>query len=234
MGYLNNATTVLDAILTKKGRELLARGKNEFQITKFALADDEVDYSLWDVSHPLGTDYYGTVIEALPLLEPVPDPNTVMRYKLVTRDVGTSQMAILTGINPSGYTVTWNGTTQSAGNGQVVTVETQFAPDTLDPDGYSFTILNSSICYLTAASNPDAGANDNSGINYVQSTQNVSQTVFGNSAQIFAKAIEKPAAGEPNPSTTLLVTGLTYGATASATITVQYIDNTSGQTPISG
>ena len=111
MGYLNNATTVLDAILTKKGRELLARGKNEFQITKFALADDEVDYSLWDVSHPLGTDYYGTVIEALPLLEPVPDPNTVMRYKLVTRDVGTSQMAILTGINPSGYTVTWNGTT---------------------------------------------------------------------------------------------------------------------------
>ena len=225
---------VSDAILTKKGRELLARGKNEFQITKFALADDEVDYSLWDVSHPLGTDYYGTVIEALPLLEPVPDPNTVMRYKLVTRDVGTSQMAILTGINPSGYTVTWNGTTQSAGNGQVVTVETQFAPDTLDPDGYSFTILNSSICYLTAASNPDAGANDNSGINYVQSTQNVSQTVFGNSAQIFAKAIEKPAAGEPNPSTTLLVTGLTYGATASATITVQYIDNTSGQTPISG
>lgn len=227
MGYLNNATTVLDAILTKKGRELLARGKNEFQITKFALADDEVDYSLWDVSHPLGTDYYGTVIENLPLLEPVPDPNTVMRYKLVTRDVGTNQMAIITGLQ-GGYTVTWNGTTQSAGNGQVVTVETQFAPDALDPDGYSFTILNSSVCYLTAASNPDGGASDNSGINYVQSTQNISQTVFGNSCQIFAKAIEKPATGQPNPTTTLLVTGLTYGATASATITVQYIDNTSG------
>ena len=70
MGYLNNATTVLDAILTKKGRELLSRGQNEFRITKFALADDEVDYALWDVSHPSGTDYYGQVIEALPLLEP--------------------------------------------------------------------------------------------------------------------------------------------------------------------
>ena len=92
MGYLNNATTVLDAVLTKKGRELLARGQNEFNITKFALADDEVDYSLWDVTHPLGTDYYGTVIEALPLLEPIPDPSTVMRYKLVTRAVGTNKM----------------------------------------------------------------------------------------------------------------------------------------------
>ena len=67
MGYLNNATTVLDAVLTKKGRELLARGQNEFQITKFALADDEVDYSLWDETNPLGTDYYGSVIENLPL-----------------------------------------------------------------------------------------------------------------------------------------------------------------------
>ena len=84
MGYLNNATTVLDAVLTKKGRELLARGQNEFQITKFALADDEVDYSLWDETNPLGTDYYGSVIENLPLLEPTSNANTVMRYKLVT------------------------------------------------------------------------------------------------------------------------------------------------------
>ena len=80
MGYLNNSTTVLDAILTKKGRELLSRGVNEFAVTKFALADDEVDYALWDVSHPLGTDYYGTVIENTPLLEPTPNANTTMKY----------------------------------------------------------------------------------------------------------------------------------------------------------
>ena len=107
MGYLNNATTVLDAILTKKGRELLARGQNEFRITKFALADDEVDYSLWDVSHPLGTDYYGQVIENLPLLEPTPDANTTMRYKLVTRAVGTRKMSTLSGIQSS-YSLTWS------------------------------------------------------------------------------------------------------------------------------
>ena len=60
MGFLNNTTVTVDAILTKKGRELLAQGTNAFNITKFALADDEVDYRLWDTSHPNGTDYYGT------------------------------------------------------------------------------------------------------------------------------------------------------------------------------
>ena len=74
MGYLDNSIVTVDAILTKKGRELLARGQNAFNITKFALSDDEVDYGLWDVSHPNGTDYYGQVIENLPLLEPTPDP----------------------------------------------------------------------------------------------------------------------------------------------------------------
>ena len=52
MGFLDNTSITVDAILTKKGRELLARGQNEFKITKFALADDEVDYNLYDTSHP--------------------------------------------------------------------------------------------------------------------------------------------------------------------------------------
>ena len=63
MGFLNNTTVTVDAILTKKGRELLAQGSNAFNITKFALADDEVDYKLFDVTHPNGTDSYGSVIE---------------------------------------------------------------------------------------------------------------------------------------------------------------------------
>ena len=57
MGYLDNTTTTVDAILTKKGRELLAKGDGSFQITKFALADDEVDYNLWNASHELGSNY---------------------------------------------------------------------------------------------------------------------------------------------------------------------------------
>ena len=94
MGYLNNSTRVLDAILTKKGREILSSGGN-FEVSKFALGDDEIDYQLWDTTHTRGTDYYGTVIDNLPALEPFNDPSEIMKYKLVTRSKNTRAMAIL-------------------------------------------------------------------------------------------------------------------------------------------
>ena len=95
MGYLNDGSTIqVEAILTKKGRELLARGSG-FEITKFAVADDEVDYSLWSPTHPLGTAYYGSIIENMPLVEAVPDETQVMRYKLVTLPRGTKQIPVI-------------------------------------------------------------------------------------------------------------------------------------------
>lgn len=84
MGYLDNRTITVDAILTKKGRELLSRGQSFFNITQFALADDEIDYHLWNENHPSGSAYYGYAIEQLPLLEAVPDETQVMRYKLIS------------------------------------------------------------------------------------------------------------------------------------------------------
>ena len=66
MGYLNNSVVTVDAILTKKGRELLARGDGSFKITQFALADDEIDYTLYNPSHPSGSAYYGeSIVEKL-------------------------------------------------------------------------------------------------------------------------------------------------------------------------
>ena len=62
MGYLNNSSVTVDAILTKKGRELLAEGRDSFRITQFAIADDEIDYDLWNPDHPLGSNYYGIII----------------------------------------------------------------------------------------------------------------------------------------------------------------------------
>lgn len=96
MGYLNNSTITVDAILTKKGRELLARGRDEFKITQFALADDEIDYNLWNPNHPLGTDYYGVVIENMPLVEASTDESNVMRYKLITLPKSTSRIPVIT------------------------------------------------------------------------------------------------------------------------------------------
>ena len=75
MGFLDNSTVTVDAILTKRGREILSQGGN-FNITKYALSDEEVDYTLYDVTHPSGTDSYGAVIENMSLLEAAPNRTT--------------------------------------------------------------------------------------------------------------------------------------------------------------
>ena len=91
MGYLDNTSITVDAILTKKGRELLAKGDDSFEITQFALGDDEVDYQLWNAAHPKGTSYYGVIIDNMPLLEAFPDETQMMRYKLVTLPKATAR-----------------------------------------------------------------------------------------------------------------------------------------------
>lgn len=84
MGYLNKETVTVDAILTKKGRELLSQGGTAFNITKFAVSDDEIDYGLYNTAHPLGSEYYGSSIENMPVIEASPDETQNLRYKLVT------------------------------------------------------------------------------------------------------------------------------------------------------
>ena len=96
MGYLDNSSITVDAILTKRGRELLARGDGSFNITQFALADDEIDYTLFNENHPNGSQYYGEAIENMPLLEAIPDENNIMIHKLVTLPRGTTKLPIVT------------------------------------------------------------------------------------------------------------------------------------------
>ena len=97
MGYLDNSVVTVDAILTTKVRQLLAQGN--FNITQFALADDEIDYTLYNPTHPSGSAYYGEAIENMPLLEALPQETQVMKYKLVTLPRGTAKMPIIGGIN---------------------------------------------------------------------------------------------------------------------------------------
>ena len=96
MGYLDNSSVTIDAILTLKGRELLAKGGNAFQITQFALGDDEIDYSLWNPDHPLGTDYYGTIIENMPITEAIPDETQALKYKLITLPKQSTNIPVVT------------------------------------------------------------------------------------------------------------------------------------------
>jgi hypothetical protein len=95
VGYLNNTAVTVDAILTAKGRELLARGDGSFRITQFALSDDEIDYTLYNPNQPSGSAFYGEAIENMPLLEAFPDENQIMKYKLVTLPRGTARMPVL-------------------------------------------------------------------------------------------------------------------------------------------
>ena len=96
MGYLDNSSITVDAVLTKRGRELLARNDGSFKITQFALADDEIDYSLFNEDHPNGSQYAGEAIENMPVLEAFPDGNNIMIHKLVTLPRGTTKLPIVT------------------------------------------------------------------------------------------------------------------------------------------
>ena len=95
MAILNNSTVTVDAILTTKGRELLARNDGSFQITQFSLGDDEIDYTLYNPNHPSGSAFYGEAIEAMPVIEAFPNESQIMRYKLVTLPRGTSRLPVV-------------------------------------------------------------------------------------------------------------------------------------------
>jgi len=81
MGILDNDTVIVDAILTKLGRQKLANGQ-PLGVTQYAFGDTGVDYTLYNSGHPSGSDSYGSAITSLPMLEAVPDDNVFLRFKL--------------------------------------------------------------------------------------------------------------------------------------------------------
>ncbi len=136
MGYLNNSSITIDAILTKKGRELLARGRDEFQITQFALADDEIDYDLYNPEHPNGSAFYGAAIENMPILEALPDETQMMKHKLVTLPKGTARIPVVS-VGQSSITLQANQIT------------------TITPDTVNFTGGNRQFGYTAILSDSD-------------------------------------------------------------------------------
>ena len=121
MAYLDKTEITVDAILTKKGRQKLASGQS-LNITKFALSDDEIDYTLYEPAHPKGSAYYDAAIRAIPITEASPDETQVLRYKLVTLPKGTTQIPVVSlgiasiGAYQSDGGVALSPTTSPAGN----------------------------------------------------------------------------------------------------------------------
>jgi len=128
MGFLDNTTITVDAILTKVGRKRLSEGA--FTISRYALSDEEVDYNLYDVTHPNGTDSYGVVIENMNLMEAIPSRTGFMSY-LVHQSLGGATL----NIDNLNYTNVDAGTIIS------ITPTTTGAP----AEEYSFKISNRNI-----------------------------------------------------------------------------------------
>ena len=95
MGYLDNDTIVVDAILTKHGRKLLAEGA-AINPSHFALSDDGIDYTLWNTSSPSGSSGYDDYISKLPMIEAVSDDASQMRYSLMSLPQNTRYLPVVT------------------------------------------------------------------------------------------------------------------------------------------
>ena len=83
MAFLDNSgDIILDAVLTDVGRKRMAAGS--FKITKFALGDDEIDYGLYNKTHPSGSAYYDLEILQTPILEAFTQLNASINFGLLT------------------------------------------------------------------------------------------------------------------------------------------------------
>lgn len=203
--YPASSTISVDAILTNRGRELLAKGTG-FEITSYAFSDDEVDYSLWSPTHPLGSAYYGAVIETMPLVEAVPDETQVMRYKLVTLPRGTKQIPIIS-VGMANIVLTSGQTT-------AVPIRPSTSQGLNGPGfGYTAILYDSSAAVLTGAGLP--------------ASANASTPAFLGDAStanaVVARGLTFTLTPKDVPSqitTTLTIVGVQTGATISIPVTI--------------
>ena len=220
MGYLNNSVVTVDAILTDKGRQLLAQNDGSFRITQFALADDEIDYTLYNPTHPSGSAFYGQAIENQPLLEAFPQQTQVMKYLLTTLPRGTARMPIL----DLGLTAI----VIKQGASLAITPQTlnYAGGDTFESAGYTATISDvrtMSTFEGVGINTPDAQAlNSTSTLG-----TDVSKTVVGTTINLRATTVNTLLGTNTSVFATLTVVGRDSGARIQVPITVTRVSSTS-------
>jgi hypothetical protein len=214
MGYLSNQVVTVDAILTKKGRELLARGDGSFKITQFALGDDEIDYSLYNPNHPDGSAYYGEAIEAMPLLEAFPDETQIMKYKLTTLPRGTARLPIL----DLGYAAI----RLKQGASLAITPQTLNylgSTQTFESSGYVATIADARV--LNSYNGVGVNTPDATALNSTTTLgTNVSKTVIGTSINLTATTVNTLFGTNTTLQTTITVIGRDSGARITIPVTI--------------
>ena len=214
MGYLNNQIITVDAILTKKGRELLAKNDGSFRITQFALSDDEIDYTLFNPTNPSGSAYYGQAIEGMPLLEAFSDETQIMKYQLTTLPRGTAKMPILN----IGYTniILKQGASLSI---TPQTLNYLGGSQTFETSGYNFTIGD--VRTMSVFNGVGINTNSSTALNSTTTLgTNVSKTVIGTTLNMTGTTINTLFGSQTQLQTVLIVTGRDSGARVTIPITI--------------
>ena len=220
MGYLNNTSVVVDAILTNTGRQLLAQNNGSFQITQFSLSDDEVDYTLYNPNQPSGSAFYGEAIENMPIIQAFPDSNEIMKYKLITLPRGTAKLPVIN--------IGYNTIVIKQGASLSITPQTLNylgATSTFEQSGYVATIgdvRTMSAFNGVGINTPDATALNATGTITVGT--NVSKTVIGTSINLTATTVNTLFGSNTILYTTLVVIGRDSGARVQIPVQVTYVN----------
>ena len=219
MGYLNNTSVVVDAILTDKGRQLLAQNDGSFQITQFSLSDDEVDYTLYNPNHPSGSAFYGEAIENMPIIQAFPEANEIMKYKLITLPRGTAKLPVVT--------VGYNTIVLKQGSSLSLTPQTLNylgATSTFEQSGYVATIgdvRTMSAFNGVGINTPSVTALNSTGTTTVGT--NVSKTVIGTTINLTATTVNTLFGTNTTLYTTLTVIGRDSGARILIPVQIQQV-----------
>ena len=216
MGYLNNQVVTIDAILTKKGREAMAKNDGSFRITQFSLADDEIDYTLYNPTHPSGSSFYGEAIDNMPLLEAFPDETQIMKYKLATLPRGTAKLPVLD--------LGFAAITLKQGASLAITPQTLSYlgnAQTYETSGYSATISDVRILstFNGVGINTEAANSSNENSTTTIGT-NVSKTIVGTQVNLRATTVNTLFGSNATIVATLTVVGLDSGARLTIPITI--------------
>jgi hypothetical protein len=214
MSYLSSTSVVVDAILTKKGRELLARNDGSFRITQFSLSDDEIDYTLYNPNHPSGSAFYGEAIEAMPILQAYPNDQEIMKYKLITLPRGTAKLPIID--------VGYNSISLRQGASLSITPQTLNylgATSTYEQSGYVATIGD--VRTMSAFNGLGVNTPEATALNTTTTIgTNVSKTVIGTTINLSATTLNTLFGINSTLYTTLVIVGRDSGARISVPVNI--------------
>lgn len=200
--------------MTTKGRQLMARADGSFNITQWALADDEVSYGLYNPNHPSGSAFFGEAIVNLPINEAYPNDSQMLKYKLVTLPAGTSKLPVIS--------IGYDNITLKQGASLPITPQTLnylSSGTTYEPSGYVMTIADGRLLSTFTGIGVDISVLGDPSLNTVSSA-NVSQTQVGTSFTLVGTTINTLFGTNTTLQSQLIIIGRDSGARKTVPITI--------------